>query len=683
MPTVTLLPALAHALPAALPAALSTQEVVPATTVVPGPFLLAPLLILLPLLGAAILLLAGRRSDRWGAWFGVLMSAASFVVALVVFFSMLSLPPDERVVDHRLFDWIAAGGLDVGVGLRLDPLSVTFVLLVTFVGTLIHVYAVAYMEHDKDRRRFFAYLNLFVAAMLVLVLADSYLVLFVGWEGVGLASYLLIGFWNHERENAVAAKKAFIMNRVGDLGLIVALMLMFAGFGAVDFATVFADAPEAGTALLTAIGLALLVAACGKSAQFPLQAWLGDAMAGPTPVSALIHAATMVTAGVYLVVRSAPIYEGAPTAQLVVVVVGAVTLLFGAIIGCAKDDIKKALAASTMSQIGYMILAAGLGPIGYAFAIFHLVTHGFFKAGMFLGAGSVMHGMNDGVDMRRFGALSRYMKVTWITFGLGWLAILGIPPFSGFWSKDKIIEAAFVPIDGQEWRAWVFGGVALLGAGITAFYMSRLFFMTFHGHKRWNDGSGSPTGPLSTDGPVQHPHESPLLMTAPMVVLAVGSVALGGLLAFGNGFVDWLSPVTGHVEHADPVLPVWALVTLTLVLVLLGVLLAWRQFAVSRVPIVPPRGSVLTRAARKDLYQDQVNEAVFMRPGQYLTRSLVYGDRQMVDGGWMGLAGLVGATGEKLRGMQNGFVRSYAATMLAGLIVIVAVVLAVTTGTGS
>jgi NADH-quinone oxidoreductase subunit L len=675
MPTVTSL--------SALPGVLPAQEVVQASTVVPGPFLLAPLLILLPLLGATILLLAGRRSDRWGAWFGVVMSGAAFVVALVVFFSMLGLPADERVVDHRLYDWIAAGGLDVGVGLRIDPLSMTFVLLVTFVGTLIHIYAVAYMEHDPDRRRFFAYLNLFVAAMLLLVLADSFLVLFVGWEGVGLASYLLIGFWNHERANAVAAKKAFIMNRVGDLGLIVALMLMFAGFGSVQFSTVFADAPEAGTALLTATGLALLVAACGKSAQFPLQAWLGDAMAGPTPVSALIHAATMVTAGVYLVVRSAPIFEGAPTAQLVVVIVGAITLLFGAIVGCAKDDIKKTLAASTMSQIGYMILAAGLGPIGYAFAIFHLVTHGFFKAGMFLGAGSVMHGMNDGVDMRRFGALSRYMKVTWITFGLGWLAILGIPPFSGFWSKDKIIEAAFVPIDGQEWRAWVFGGVALLGAGITAFYMSRLFFMTFHGHKRWNDGSGNPTGQLSTDGPVQHPHESPALMTAPMIVLAVGSAALGGLLAFGNMFVDWLSPVTGHAEHADPVLPVWALITLTLVLVLLGVLLAWRQFAVSNVPITPPRGSVLTRAAREDLYQDQVNEAVFMRPGQYLTRSLVYGDRQMVDGGWMGLAALVGATGEKLRGMQNGFVRSYAATMLAGLIVIVAVVLAVTTGTGS
>ncbi|WP_265520557.1 NADH-quinone oxidoreductase subunit L [Oerskovia flava] len=663
-----------------LSSAIGPTEIVVATDVVPPGLQLAPLLVLLPLVGAAILLLAGRRSDRWGAWFGVATSAGAFAVAVAVVVTMLGLPAEERVVDHRLFDWISAGGLDVAVGMRIDPLSMTFVLLVTFVGTLIHVYAVAYMAHDQDRRRFFAYLNLFVAAMLILVLADSFLLLFVGWEGVGLASYLLIGFWNHRRDYAVAAKKAFVMNRIGDLGLIAALMLMFATFGAVDFATVFEQAPAADVALLTATGLALLVAACGKSAQFPLQAWLGDAMAGPTPVSALIHAATMVTAGVYLVVRSAPIFEGAPTAQLVVVIVGGVTLLFGAIVGCAKDDIKKALAASTMSQIGYMILAAGLGPIGYAFAIFHLVTHGFFKAGMFLGAGSVMHGMGDEVNMRRFGALRTSMKVTWITFGLGWLAILGVPPFSGFWSKDKIIEAAFVPVDGEPWRAWVFGGVALLGAGITAFYMSRLFFMTFHGERRWNDGSGDEHGRGPRDGVVQHPHESPRLMTVPMIVLAVGSVALGGLLAFGDGFVHWLEPVTGHAAHEDPVLPVWLIITLTLVLVALGVLLAWRRYVTTRVPVAVPRGSVLTRAARRDLYQDDVNEAVVMRPGQYLTRSLVYADRQMVDGGWMGLAGLVGSIGERVRGMQNGFVRSYAAIMLAGLLVVIAVVLALSGG---
>ncbi len=521
-------------------------------------------------------------------------------------------------------------------------------------------------DADAPRALMHGYLNLFVAAMLLLVLGNSYLVLFVGWEGVGLASYLLIGFWNYRTEYAVAAKKAFIANRVGDLGLLIAMMAMFASVGALDYTSVFAAVGSLDSTTLTIIGLALLLAACGKSAQFPLQSWLGDAMAGPTPVSALIHAATMVTAGVYLVVRSAPIYEAAPNAQLAVVVVGAITLLFGAIVGCAKDDIKKALAASTMSQIGYMMLAAGLGPVGYAFAIFHLVTHGFFKAGMFLGAGSVMHGMNDQVDMRRFGGLSKYMKLTWITFGLGWLAIIGLPPFSGFWSKDKIIEAAFVPVDGAPWRAWVFGSVVLIGAGITAFYMSRLFFMTFHGEKRWT---------TAAEGAEQHPHESPRLMTWPMVVLAVGSVALGGLLSIGGVFSTWLEPVTGHVVHEEPVLPVPVIMAATLVLVAIGLFLAWRQYAASTVPAVAPAGSALTRAARRDLYQDETNDALLVEPGAYLTRSLVYGDRQVVDGAVVGLAhGTVGLA-EKLRKLQTGYVRSYAATMLAGVVVLLVVVL--------
>ncbi|NCT91622.1 NADH-quinone oxidoreductase subunit L [Cellulomonas sp. APG4] len=638
-----------------------------------GVFTSAWLLVALPLLGAAVLLLAGRRSDRWGHWLGVLASASSFVVGAVLLVAMLGLPAEERVQDLHLFDWITAGAFELAAGLRVDPLSLAFVLLVTFVGTLIHVYSVAYMEHDRDRRRFFSYLNLFVAAMLLLVLADSYVLLFVGWEGVGLASYLLIGFWNHEMPNSVAAKKAFVANRVGDIGMLVAIMILFAAFGATDFETVFSLTEGANEGLLTAAGLMLLLAATGKSAQFPLQSWLGDAMAGPTPVSALIHAATMVTAGVYLVVRSAPVYAGAPTALLVVAIIGAFTLLFGAIVGTAKDDIKKTLAASTMSQIGYMMLAAGLGPIGYAFAIFHLITHGFFKAGMFLGAGSVMHGMSDDVDMRRFGGLSRVMKITWLTFAAGWLAILGLPPFSGFWSKDKIIESAFATADAQGWQPWVFGTVALVGAGITAFYMSRLFFMTFHGERRWTDGHG---GAGSSDLPVRHPHESPVLMVGPMVVLAVGSVALGGVLALGNGFVTWLEPVTGHAEHHEPVLPVPVIMAATIVLVLVGAFLAWRQYAASPVAVVPPRGSALTRAARRDLYQDDVNEALLMRPGQYLTRSLVYGDRHVVDGAATGLARVVAGSGELVRRVQNGYVRSYAATMVAGVVVLVAVVLA-------
>jgi NADH-quinone oxidoreductase subunit L len=516
------------------------------------------------------------------------------------------------------------------------------------------------MEHDRDRRRFFGYLNLFVAAMLLLVLADSYLVLYVGWEGVGLASYLLIGFWQHNPTYAAAAKKAFVANRVGDFGLSVAIMIMFAQFGGVSYDEVFGAADGASEGTLTAIGLMLLLAACGKSAQFPLQSWLGDAMAGPTPVSALIHAATMVTAGVYLVVRSAPIFDAAPDAQLVVVIVGAVTLLFGAIIGCAKDDIKKALAASTMSQIGYMMLAAGLGPVGYAFAIFHLLTHGFFKAGMFLGAGSVMHGMNDQVDMRRFGGLSAVMKVTWVTFGLGWLAIIGFPGLSGFWSKDKIIEAAFV---GDGWRPWVFGLAALIGAGITAFYMTRLFLLTFHGERRWTDDV--------------HPHESPLVMTVPLMVLAVGSALLGLILGPTGAIQDWLEPVVGEHAEESPVLAVWLLTTLTVVLVLAGAALAWSMYLRNRVPVTAPAGSVLTRAARQDLYQDTVNEAVLMRPGQYLTRSLVFVDNRGVDGAVNGLAALIGGTSGRIRRLQTGFVRSYALSMFGGAALLVGAMLLV------
>src|ERR687885_1976912 len=459
---------------------------------------------------------------------GVLLPWASFVWGLLLLIQVLGLDAAQRARDLRLFSWVPAGSFRLDAGLLLDPLSLTFVMLVTFVGSLIHVYSVAYMEHDHDRRRFFAYLNLFVAAMLLLVLADSYLLLYVGWEGVGLASYLLIGFWNHRPDYATAANKAFVVNRVGDFGLSIAIMIMFAAFGGVTYSTVLSNSGKASEGVLTAIGLALLLGACGKSAQFPLQSWLGDAMAGPTPVSALIHAATMVTAGVYLVVRSGPIFEGAPNAALVVAIVGAITLVFGAIVGCAKDDIKKALAASTMSQIGYMMLAAGLGPIGYAFAILHLLTHGFFKAGLFLGAGSGMHGVNEQVEMRRYGGLFSAMRITALTFGAGWLAIIGFPFLSGFWSKDKIIETAFAT--GHGWRPWVFGLAALIGAGITAFYMSRLYFMTFLGRRRWVQDV--------------HPHESPSLMTVPMIVLAVGSVFLGGVLLIGNAFPNWLEPAT-------------------------------------------------------------------------------------------------------------------------------------------
>jgi NADH-quinone oxidoreductase subunit L len=512
------------------------------------------------------------------------------------------------------------------------------------------------MADDPDSRRFFAYLNLFVATMLLLVLASSYVLVYVGWEGVGLASYLLIGFWNAKPEYATAAKKAFVMNRVGDIGMSLAIMVMVTTFGTTAFSGVFAGASEASSGVLLALGLLLLLAATGKSAQMPLQAWLGDAMAGPTPVSALIHAATMVTAGVYLIVRSNPIYDLSDGARLAVVLVGVLTLLFGAFVGTAKDDIKKALAASTMSQIGYMVLAAGLGPAGYAFAILHLMTHGFFKAGLFLGAGSVMHGMDDEVNMRRYGALRKAMPITFITFGAGYLAIIGIPPFAGFFSKDKIIEAALAD------NIWI-GLAAILGAGITAFYMSRVMFMTFFGEKRWANDA--------------HPHESPGSMTIPMVVLAIGSVVLGAALVLGGRFVSWLEPVVGSEEEHEFAIPVWTITVIIVAVSLVGVAIAYAMYLRRPVPVAVPTGSVLTRAARQDFYQDAFNESLFMRPGQYLTRFLVFFDNRVVDGFVNGSAAMIGGGSSRLRRWQTGFVRSYALSMLAGAVLVVGVLVLV------
>ncbi|MDC4233554.1 NADH-quinone oxidoreductase subunit L [Actinomyces sp. B33] len=628
------------------------------------------LLILIPLACAAVLLLAGRRADRWGHLLATGASWASFVVGAVIVAQFLGLDPSQRRMAQTLFTWIPAGDLTVDVGLLVDPLSLTFVVLVTFVGSLIHVYAIAYMEHDRDRRRFFAYLNLFIAAMLTLVLGDSYAVLFVGWEGVGLASYLLIGFWNHVPANARAAKKAFVMNRVGDMGMLLAMMAMVANVHSVTFDAVAAGAAAMPTAQATLIGLFLLVAACGKSAQFPLQAWLGDAMAGPTPVSALIHAATMVTAGVYLVVRSGAVYVAAPAAATAVAVIGAITLVFGAVVGSAKDDMKKVLAASTMSQIGYMMLGAGLGPIGWAFAIFHLFTHGFFKALMFLGAGSVMHAMMDQVNMRRFGALRTAMKTTWITFMMGWLAILGVPPLSGFWSKDKIIEAAFSARDfggaDAPWMGWVLGLVALVGAGVTAFYMSRLFFMTFHGKARWTS---------EAEGAGVHPHESSPLMTVPMIVLAVGAVLIGPLLSIGGFFIRWLAPAIGETEHVEPVLPVLVIQAATLAVVLVGALVAWRMYGAGDVPTAVPAGNALTEAARRDLYQDDVNATVFVAPAAALTAAAASGDRRVVDGAIRGVAAASAGIGRAVAATQSGFVRGYASYILGGVVLALAVVL--------
>ena len=619
------------------------------------------LTIALPLAGAAVLLLGGKATNAWGHLLGCATVIGSFLCGAALFADLLGRPAEDRLIREALFSWVPVGDLRVDFGLQLDTLSICFVLLITGVGALIHVYSIGYMSHDPDRRRFFAYLNLFVAAMLVLVLADNYLGLYLGWEGVGLASYLLIGFWYYKPSAATAAKKAFVVNRVGDMGLAIALMVLFAVVGSVGYTEVFAAAPAMSQGALNAVGLLLLLGACGKSAQVPLQSWLGDAMEGPTPVSALIHAATMVTAGVYLIVRSGPVFNLAPAAQGAVVVVGAVTLLFGAIIGCAKDDIKKALAASTMSQIGYMVMAAGLGPAGYAVAIMHLLTHGFFKAGLFLGAGSVMHAVDEETDMRRYGGLRSLLPVTFVTFGLGYLAIIGVPPFAGFFSKDAIIETA---VNSGGVKGVLLGGAALLGAAITAFYMTRVMLLTFFGRPRWNADT--------------HPHESPAVMTAPMVVLALGSVGAGAVLAVGKTLTHWLEPVIGaHEAHHH--VPIWVTTALALGAVAVGVVIAYRQYAVREVlREAPAEVSALTAAARRDLFGDAINEAVFMRTGQQVTEALVAVDDRAIDGGVSGLARAVGRASDGLRGLQTGFARTYALSMLAGAALVVGTVLITT-----
>ncbi|MCD0444811.1 NADH-quinone oxidoreductase subunit L [Glycomyces sp. A-F 0318] len=612
-------------------------------------------LIALPALGAAVLLLAGRRADKWGHWLGTATIGAAFALALTLFASLSGLEDKSGTLD--LFTIISVGDLQIDASLLFDPLSAVFCLLITGVGFLIHVYAVGYMAHDEGRRKFFAYFNLFAAAMLVLVLGGNYFMTFIGWEGVGVASYLLIAFWQAKPAAATAGKKAFLANRVADVGFLLAMFTMIGALGSLDFATVFNGAESLSTGTSLAIGLLLLAAACGKSGQWPFQTWLPDAMEGPTPVSALIHAATMVTAGVYLIARSNVIFSLNPDVQTAVVVVGALTLLFGAVVGCAKDDIKRVLAWSTVSQIGYMFLAVGLGGGAFALGIIHLLAHGFFKAGLFLGSGSVMHAMNDQTDIRRFGGLWRVMPWTYATFAAGWLAIIGLFPFSGYFSKDPIIAAAFAR---EGWQGWVVGGAALLGAALTAFYMTRLFVLTFHGPRRWTEDV--------------HPHESPAIMTGPLVLLGLGSLAAGGLMA--GPVTTWLTPVFGEHHEAHGHLSHTQVTIATTVVVVLGAALGW--FLFRRGTDEAPRAAAWpVRLARADLGGEAVNRGLFERPSRLVAGASVSIDARGVDGAVNGLSAAIGGGSRRLLALQTGFVRSYALSILSGAVIVVAALMVV------
>jgi NADH-quinone oxidoreductase subunit L len=586
---------------------------------------------------------------------------------------LLSHDNGSRLAILRGYDWISSGNLRIAFDLRWDPLSATMALVVTGVGGLIHLYSIGYMAHDERPGTFFAWLNLFIAAMLTLVLAQNFVVMYLGWEGVGLASYLLIGFWFYRTDVAgfegngvpVAAKKAFIVNRIGDAGFLLAMFLIFFKVGSLDFDQVFAKAGAAGAVITggtaTAVALLLFLACTGKSAQIPLYVWLPDAMAGPTPVSALIHAATMVTAGVFLVARTHLLFEASHTATVVVVVVGALTALLAALLAVAQDDVKKVLAYSTVSQLGYMFIAVGLGPIGYAVGIFHLVTHAFFKAQLFLGAGSVMHANGDSTDLKEYGGLRRVMPVTFITTLAAWLAIIGFPLTAGFFSKDEILEAAWDK-GGVGLFAYVVG---LVTVALTAFYMSRLVFLTFFGQPRWPQG--------------RRPHESGPLMTVPLLLLGLLALVAGAVLgpSIGSGpLYRFLTPVLGKAgQGAAHPAPTTLLFALALLALLVGVLLAWRWYGSGRVDwlALRERFGAVWRPLHDKLGVDELYEFFTVHLGRALAAVLAVFDTRGIDGAVNGLGEAVRAGAREGRLAQTGLVRTYAVGLLGGAVVLIAV----------
>jgi NADH-quinone oxidoreductase subunit L len=614
----------------------------------------------LPLAGFLVLVAFGRRlGNPLAGWLATVAVGGSFLATVVTFVALLGRSDQQRAVTKQVFTWLPVGGLHVNVALLLDPLSITMALFVTGIGTLIHLYSVGYMSHDERYSKFFVYLNLFAFSMLVLVLADNYLLTFLGWEGVGACSYFLISFWFERETAAVAGKKAFVTNRVGDFGLMTAVFLIFAHTGSLTYHSVFAQAGSLGSTTATWIALALFLGACGKSAQLPLYVWLPDAMEGPTPVSALIHAATMVTAGVFLMARSSPILHYAPGVLTLVAVVGAATALFAATIACAQDDIKKVLAYSTISQLGYMFLAVGSG--AYVAGIFHMVTHAFFKALLFLGAGSVIHGMHDEQDMKRMGGLRKWMPVTAVTFIIGWLAIAGVPPFAGFWSKDDILAAAWA----KSPALWAVGAFT---AGLTAYYMTRQVALVFFGAERWRDSS------LATEGDDHagaEPHESPWTMALPLCVLAALSM-FGGLLNIPFKKIDFLHRWLGSVitDKVAPEIHVaagtkWALFAATTALVALGIgagFRFWGQRADNR-QLEP---AILKRAWGVDgLYA-----FLFGSVGGLVAAESAAVDKVVIDGAVNGLGNLIRSGGSRLRTVQTGFVRNYAVGIAAGVVLL-------------
>ena len=627
----------------------------------------------LPLAGFSLLVVAGKRlGDPRAGWLATLMTGASFLVTCGVFVGLLGRATDHRAVTQLIFNWVPVGGLKVDAALLVDPLSMTMALFVTGVSTLIHLYAIGYMRGDEQFPRFFVYLNLFVFSMLTLVLADNFLVSFLGWEGVGACSYLLISFWFTRASAASAGKKAFVTNRVGDFGFMTAMFLIFAHFGTLTYSGVFGSIASNGvaTGTATAICLLLILGAFGKSAQLPLYVWLPDAMEGPTPVSALIHAATMVTAGVYLLARVAPILSHAPAASTTIAVIGAVTALFAATVACAQDDIKRVLAYSTISQLGYMFLAIGSG--AYVAGLFHMVTHAFFKALLFLGAGSVIHGMHDEQNMKRMGGLRKLMPITAYTFIVGWLAIAGIPPFSGFFSKDDILAAAWH----KSPALWAIGFVT---AGLTAYYMTRQVALVFFGQQRWEadteiDAADSAIG-HGAHGDLR-PHESPWTMVLPLVVLA-GLALIGGVLNLPWGRANllerWLEPVLGpySVLHTVSTTAKVALAAATTALGLVGIAMGFRIWARS-----PRHDELEPVVLRRAWFVDPLYAAIIERPGLALSNfSAFVVDQLVVDGAVNGVGRLVRSGGSQLRKLQTGYVRNYALSVAAGSVALLLYVL--------